>query len=95
MLHTCYTHMLHTPVTYTCYMYLLHTCLAPQAEASGPVMMAGWLRSAPAVAKAVRRQREPHPVTDPRQQFAVFDLLLRASMAGSLAFMILVAMTQD
>ena len=72
-----------------------HSCLAPQVEGGSPLMMAGWLRSAPAVAKAVRRRQEPHPVTDPRQQFAVFDLLLRASMAGSLAFMILVAMTQD
>ena len=67
-----------------------------QVEGSGELMMVGWLRSAPSVAKAVRRQQEVvNPITDPRQQFAVFDLLLRTSMAGSLAFMVLVAMTQD
>lgn len=70
-------------------------CLAPTWPNSGELMMVGWLRGSASVAKAVRRGGGVNPITDPRQQFAVFDLMLRASMAGTLAFMVLVAMTQD
>jgi len=72
-------------------------CLAPdwQLEVSPALMLVGWMRGSASVAKAVRRGGEGvHPIADPRQQFVVFDLLLRASMAGTLAFMVLVTTTQ-
>lgn len=75
-------------------------CFVPSIYKTERDSIAGWLRSAPTLAPPVTeggrpRMRSSSIATDPLQQFVAFDLLLRASMAGSLAFMILVAVRQD
>ncbi len=74
-------------------------CMVPAGElgGGGTALYAGWLRGAPTVTKQVAAARRPRTniMTDPRQQFMAFDLLLRTCMAGTLAFLVLVALRQD
>ncbi|GAX77035.1 hypothetical protein CEUSTIGMA_g4482.t1 [Chlamydomonas eustigma] len=75
-------------------------CMVPSWQAEGQRMNSYtvWLRNAPTTAQAMRRQQTPASnrlLDDPLRPFAIFDLMLRVSLAGTLGLMVLVALRQD
>mmetsp|Transcript_19590 Transcript_19590/g.42503 ORF Transcript_19590/g.42503 Transcript_19590/m.42503 type:complete len:412 (+) Transcript_19590:207-1442(+) len=74
-------------------------CMLPSWQVEGgrsSLMYAGWMHStsASATAAAVSRRRAAAAVNDPLKHFVVFDIMLRGSLAASLAVMVVMMLNQ-
>jgi hypothetical protein len=75
-----------------------HHHLLYQSEGQRMNSYTVWLRNAPTTAQAMQRQQQRPTnklLDDPLRPFAIFDLMLRVSLAGTLGLMVLVTLRQD